>query len=68
MGKGKSFAAKVAHQSTNEGKVMCPSCNAEIKKIKLIMSRDSKANTWAPRYEMKNICKCNEQDILNGAV
>ena len=68
MGKGKSFAAKVAHQSSSEGKVMCATCNVEIKKIKLIMSRDSKAQTWAPRYEMKNICKCNEQDILKGNV
>ena len=68
MGKGKSFAAKVAHQSSNEGKVMCPNCNIEIKKIKLIIADDSKANTWSPKYEMKDICKCNEQDILSGAV
>jgi len=68
MGKGKSFAAKVAHQSTNEGKVICPSCNVEVKKIKLVMTRDSKSNTWAPKYEMKDICKCNEQEIFSGAV
>ena len=68
MGKGKSFAAKVAHQSSTEGKVICPGCNSEIKRIKLIIARDSKANTWSPKYEMRDICKCNEQDIMNGVI
>lgn len=66
MGKGKSFAAKLAHETSAEGKVFCPVCNAEIKKIKLILSRPSKANTWAPKYEFRSICKCNEKDIMSG--
>ncbi len=68
MAKGKSFAAKLAHEQSSEGKVICPVCNTEIKKIKLILSRESKANTWAPKYEFRNICKCNEQDIFTGKI
>ena len=68
MGKAKSFAAKTAQNNSGEGKIICPKCSAEVKKIKLIMSRDSKASSWAPKYEIHDICKCNEQDILNGAV
>jgi len=66
MGKAKSFAAKTAHANSNEGKVICPTCNTEMKKIKLVMSRESKGETWAPKYEMREVCKCNEQDILTG--
>jgi len=68
MSKGKSFSAKVAHEQSNEGKVMCPICNSEVKKIKLVLARDSKATTWAPKYDLRDICKCNEADILNGKV
>jgi len=68
MGKGKTFAAKLAHEQSNEGKVICPVCNSEVKKIKLILARDSKAGSWAPKYDLKNICKCNEQDIMNGTI
>ena len=68
MGKAKSFAAKTAHSQTGEGKITCPVCAAEVKKIKLITSRKSNAGTWAPKYDIRNICKCNEQDILNGKV
>jgi len=35
MAKGRSFAAKLAHEISTEGKVMCPNCNTEVKKIKL---------------------------------
>ena len=66
MSKAKSFAAKTAHSNTSEGKVMCPVCATEMKKIKLIVSRKSAAGTWAPKYEIRDICKCNDQDILNG--
>ncbi len=68
MAKGRSFAAKLAHEISLEGKVMCPNCNTEIKKIKLVRKQKSKANTWAPKYELVNICKCNEQDIMSGKV
>ena len=66
MAKGRSFAAKLAHEISTEGKVICPTCNTEVKRIKLIRSRKSKANTWAPKYEFVNICKCNEKDIMSG--
>lgn len=68
MPKGRTFAAKLAHEITTEGKVMCPKCNTEVKKIKLIRSRKSKAGSWAPRYEQVSICKCNENDIMQGKV
>lgn len=68
MAKGKSFAAKLAHEQSTEGKIICPVCNQEVKKIKLVLSRDSKAGTWAPKYDFRDICKCNEQDIMNGKV
>jgi hypothetical protein len=66
MAKGKSFAAKLAHEISTEGKVICPKCNTEIKRIKLIRNRLSKGNTWMPRYEFVNICKCNDNDIMSG--
>ncbi len=66
MAKGRSFAAKLAHELTTEGKVLCPKCNTEIKKVKLIRNRVSKAGTWMPRYEFVKVCKCNESDLLEG--
>ena len=66
MPKARSFAAKLAHEITTEGKVICPKCNQEIKKVKLIRARSSKANSWAPKYDFVNMCKCNEKDILTG--
>ena len=66
MAKGKSFAAKLAHEISTEGKVMCPKCETEIKRIKLILNKKSKKDSWAPRYEFREICKCNEKDILDG--
>ena len=68
MAKGKSFAAKVAHEQSNEGKVICPVCNTEVKKVKLILARASKATTWLPKYDMRDVCKCTETDILNGKI
>ena len=66
MAKGRSFAAKLAHELTTEGKVLCPKCNTEIKKLKLIRNRVSKSGTWMPRYEFVKVCKCNESDLLGG--
>ncbi len=68
MPKSRSFAAKLAHETSSEGKVICPKCNTEIKKIKLIRSQKSKNGSWMPKYEFVNICKCNEKDILSGKV
>jgi len=68
MAKGKSFAAKTAQSQSTEGKVICPECKSEVKKIKLVLNRNSKAQTWAPKYEFKNICKCNEADIMAGKI
>lgn len=66
MAKVRSFAAKLAHESTTEGKIICPKCNSEIKKIKIIRSKKSKTDSWSPRYEFVNICKCNENDVMSG--
>ncbi len=68
MPKARSFAAKLAHEITTEGKVICPKCNQEIKKVKLIRARSSKANSWAPKYDFVSMCKCNEKDILTGKI
>jgi ribosomal protein S3AE len=68
MPKGRTFAAKLAHEISNEGKVICPKCNTEVKKIKLIRAHTSKADTWAPKYEFANLCKCNEKDITSGNI
>jgi len=68
MPKARSFSAKLAHEITTEGKVICPKCNQEIKKVKLIRARSSKANSWAPKYDFVNMCKCNENDVLTGKI
>jgi hypothetical protein len=68
MPKGRSFAAKLAHDLSTEGKVICPTCNTEMKRVKLVRARKSKADSWTPKYEFINMCKCNEKDILAGKV
>ena len=68
MPKGRSFAAKLAHDISTEGKVICPTCNTEMKRVKLVRARKSKADSWTPKYEFINMCKCNENDILTGKI
>ncbi|MFB3845314.1 MAG: hypothetical protein ACE14O_06145 [Candidatus Cloacimonadaceae bacterium] len=65
MGKVKSFAAKLAHESSNEGKAICPVCNTEIKVVKLITQKKGQAG-WSPRYDFVKVCKCNENEIMSG--
>jgi len=65
MGKVKSFAAKLAHEASGEGKVMCPVCNTEVKRIKLISNKKNDG-TWRPAKEFAKICKCNEADLMAG--
>ncbi len=68
MAKGRSFNAKLAHDLSTEGKVICPVCNTEVKKVKLIRSNKSKADTWTPKYDFVSMCKCNEKDVLEGKI
>ncbi|MCD6181797.1 MAG: hypothetical protein J7K89_05380 [Candidatus Cloacimonetes bacterium] len=68
MPKGRTFAAKLAHELSTEGKVICPKCNTEVKKIKLVRANKSKADTWTPRYEFISMCKCNEKKVMAGQV
>jgi uncharacterized protein with PIN domain len=68
MPKARTFAAKLAHELSTEGKVICPKCNTEIKKVKLIRANKSKAETWTPKYEFVDLCKCNENDIMSGKI
>ena len=68
MPKARTFAAKLAHDISNEGKVICPKCNQEVKKVKLIRANKSKADSWTPRYEFVSVCKCNENDVMSGKV
>jgi hypothetical protein len=65
MGKVKSFAAKLAHETSHEGKVFCPVCNTEIKRVKLVSQKKGQAG-WSPRYDFVKMCKCNEAEILDG--
>lgn len=62
--KVRSFTAKLAHNTNNLGKNICSVCDSEIKKIKLIRAKSSKAKSWSPSFEMKSICKCNESKVL----
>jgi hypothetical protein len=68
MPKARTFAAKLAHETSTEGRVICPKCNTEIKKLKLIRTRASKSNSWAPKYEFVDLCKCNEKDVMSGKI
>jgi hypothetical protein len=36
--------------------------------VKLIRARQSKAESWMPKYEFIRMCKCNETDVLSGKV
>ncbi len=66
MGKVKSFAAKMAHDTITTGRVICPVCNTEVKKIKMILNKKKGSGAWSPRYDFKPICKCNEADFFAG--
>lgn len=68
MAKKRSFAAKVAHELSTEGKAICPNCNVELRRVKLIQNKKSKANTWMPGYSFLNVCKCNESDVYAGKI
>ncbi|MCD4650772.1 MAG: hypothetical protein K8S56_03175 [Candidatus Cloacimonetes bacterium] len=68
MAKGRTFAAKLAHEQSTEGKMICPNCETEIKRIKIVRARSSKTGSWMPKYEFAKICKCNEKEIMNGKV
>ena len=64
MGKGKSFADKVAKQ-TMDFSTHCPQCGESMSTVKLITSETSEA-TGAIRFRQKlvKVCKCNEKEIL----
>ncbi len=68
MGKVRSFASKVAHATSHEGKDFCPKCNTEIRIARLIRNRKKKSSKWAPKYEFVKICKCNEKDVMAGNI
>ena len=68
MPKGRTFAAKLAHEISTEGKVICPNCSQEVKRVKLIRANKSKSDSWTPKYDMVSMCKCNEKDIMSGKV
>ena len=68
MPKARSFAAKLAHETSTEGKIICPKCNTEIKKIKLVRKKKAKDGNWSPKYDFVSICKCNENDIMAGKI
>ena len=65
MGKVKSFNAKLAHETSTEGKVICPVCHTEIKRIKLVTQKKGHVG-YTPRYDYAKLCKCTEADIMSG--
>ncbi len=65
MAKKRTFAAKLAHEIGTEGKHLCPNCNIEIKRVKLILNKKTEPGKWAPQYGFKNLCKCNEDELYN---
>ncbi len=67
MGRVKSFAAKTAHDAHTEGKLICPVCNTEIKRVKIVQNSKTDG-TWRPDKLYVNICKCNETDVMSGKV
>ncbi|MBM4403735.1 MAG: hypothetical protein FJ042_05050 [Candidatus Cloacimonetes bacterium] len=67
MGKVKSFAAKLAHDTTTEGKVICPVCKTEVKRIKLVKNKKGQTG-WSPDQESVKICQCNEAAIYTGKI
>jgi len=64
MSKGRGSGAKLAHESKKSGKMICPKCNTEIKKVKFVRARISKSDGWAPNFKIESICKCNEKEML----
>ena len=56
MGKVKTFAAKVAHELSDEGKTICPVCNTEVKMVKMILNRKRGSEGWTPRYGFAKLC------------
>ena len=64
MGKGKSFADKVAKQ-TEDFTMHCAECGESLSTVKLITSEKSET-TGAVRFRQKlvKVCKCNEKTIL----
>ena len=55
MGKAKTFAAKLAHETSTEGKVICPVCNTELKKLKMVTNKKKGSGSWSPKYELSLI-------------
>ena len=68
MAKKRSFSAKLAHEISTEGRVICPNCSVEVKRVKLIRSKKSKADSWTPGYSFLNVCKCNETEVYAGNI
>jgi len=50
----------------SEGKVICPVCNTELKKLKIVTNKKKGSGSWSPKYEYIRVCKCNENDLLAG--
>lgn len=63
MAKKRTFAAKLAHEMGTEGKQLCPNCNIEIKRVKLVLNKEREKGKWSPRYGFQNVCKCNEEEL-----
>ncbi|MCB5234395.1 MAG: hypothetical protein LHW60_04010 [Candidatus Cloacimonetes bacterium] len=67
MGRVKSFSAKVAHELSSEGKMICPTCNTEIRRVKIVQNRKTDG-TWRPAIHFTKVCKCNEADVMSGKI
>ena len=66
MSKARSFGAKIAHQTSHQGKEFCDKCKQEIKSVKFISSTFSSKGGWIAKPNFIKICKCNESDVYAG--
>ncbi len=63
MAKVKSFVDKLRKMSEFSADI-CPVCNSEIHRVKLVRSERSEATgSWRFNQNMVDVCKCNEKEV-----
>ncbi|HDL19594.1 MAG TPA: hypothetical protein ENH29_11115 [Bacteroidetes bacterium] len=61
--KGTSFADKV-NKMHKANVTICPVCNTETQRVKLVKSmRSEHSNGWRFKQMMVDVCKCNESEV-----
>jgi len=58
-----SFADKM-NKMHNSNVTVCPVCNSETHRVKLVKSvRAEQSNGWRFKQMMVDVCKCNESEV-----